>query len=175
MKSKTNQILSVMHIVSWIIFIGLCIQTGAILTTSLISIFMNPQAADNLYLGLDLSGLYAYDKQQYLYIISFIIALPAIKAYLFYLVIRVFRKLNMDHPFSDHVVALITKISHVALGAGIVALIAQRYCTWLLHRGINVDMDWGGTGFLFLAGIIFIIALIFKRGTEIQNENELTI
>jgi hypothetical protein len=39
-----------------------------------------------------------------------------------------------------------------------------------LHRYL------GGTGeFLFLAGIVFVIAQIFKRGIEIQTENELTV
>ncbi len=175
MKSKTNQVLTVMHIVSWIVFIGLCIQTGAILITSFISLFVNPEAAQNLYLGLDLSELLAHDKRQYLYVLSFIIGLSALKAYLFYLVITVFKKLNLNHPFSSSVVSIITKISHVALGTGIVGLIAENYSRWFLHRGIAVEQDWGSTGFLFLAGIIFIIALVFKRGTEIQSENELTI
>ena len=175
MKSKTNQVLTAMNIVSWIVFIGLCIQTGALLITSFISLFVNPEAAQNLYLGLDLSELYTKDKRQYLYILSFIIGLSALKAYLFYLVIRVFKKLNLNHPFSPTVVSLITKISHIALGTGIVGLIAENYSKWSLHRGVAVEQDWGSAGFLFLAGIIFIIALVFKRGTEIQSENELTI
>jgi hypothetical protein len=28
---------------------------------------------------------------------------------------------------------------------------------------------------LFLAGVVFVIAQIFKKGVEIQSENELTI
>lgn len=175
MNSKTNQLLSLMKIVSWIVFIGLCIQTGAIIVTTVISLFINPEAAQDLYLGLDLSELHANHRMQYLYVISFIIGLSGLKAYLFYLVIRVFGKLNLSHPFSTQVVALITKISHVALGTGIVALIAAQYCRRLLHKGIAVEQDWGGSEFLFLAGIIFILALVFKRGTEIQTENELTV
>ncbi len=40
---------------------------------------------------------------------------------------------------------------------------------------IKFELDCGSSEFLFMAGIIFIIALIFKRGVEIQSENELTI
>jgi hypothetical protein len=33
----------------------------------------------------------------------------------------------------------------------------------------------GGAEFLLLGGIIFMIAEVFKRGIEIQTENELTV
>ena len=81
----------------------------------------------------------------------------------------------MAQPFSAQMMSLIQKISHIALGIGIVALVAQNYGRWLMHRGHSVPQNWGGEEFLFLAGIIFIIGLVFKRGIEIQSENELTI
>ena len=172
---KTKQILDVMKVLAWIIFIGLCIKTGAILITSFISLFINPEAAQNLYLGLDLSELYTSNIWYYVNILSFIIVLSGLKAYLFYLVVKIFFKMNLERPFSSIMISLIQKISHIALGIGVVAIIAQNYSTWLLHRGLPVSENWGGKEFLFLAGIIFIIGLVFKRGIEIQSENELTI
>ena len=172
---KTKQILSLMEVLSWIIFTGLCIKTGALLITSLISLFMNPEAAQNLYLGLDLSELYTSNIWYYINTLSFIIALSGLKTYLFYLVIKIFYKINMKQPFSSLMISLIEKISHIALGIGIIAIVAENYSKWLIHRGMVVFENWEGQGFLFLAGIIFIIGLVFKRGIEIQSENELTI
>lgn len=172
---KTNQVLNVMKVVTWIIFIGLCIKTGAILISTFISLFINPDAAKNLYLGLDLSQLYNVNIWYYINIISFIIVLSGMKAYLFYLVIKIFLKINLEQPFNSQMMTLIRKISHVALGIGIVALIAEAYSNRLLHRGMEVPKQWGGEEFLFLAGIIFILGLVFKRGIEIQSESELTI
>ncbi len=175
MKINTNRVLSIMKIISRVVFIGLCIKTGVLLITSLFSLFMNPEAAGNLYLGLDLSEMYATNRWYYVNTLSFIVALSALKAYLFYLVTKIFLKFNLNHPFTPTVVSLIGKISHIALGIGVVALIAQSYSERLLHRGLEIDQNWGSEEFLFLAGIIFIIALVFKRGVEIQLENELTI
>jgi len=172
---KTTQILGLMKVISWIIFIGLCIQTGAIIISFSISLFINPGAAQSLYMGLDLSKLYESNIGYFINIMSFIIVLSGLKAYLFYLVLKIFSKINLDHPFSPQTVSLVAKISHIALGIGIVAVLAQNYSKWLLNRGVLVEQNWEGTDFLFLAGIIFIIGLVFRRGMEIQHENELTI
>ena len=172
---KTKQILNLMKVLSWITFIGLCIKTGALLITFCISLFINPEAAQNLYLGLDLSEIYNSNIWYYVNTLSFVIVLSGLKAYLFYLVIKIFLKINMDQPFNLLMISLIRKISHVALSIGVIAMIAQRYSTWLLHKGLMIPEEWGSEEFLFLAGIIFIIGLVFKRGIEIQSENELTI
>ena len=172
---KTKQILDLMNILSWIIFIGLCIETGALVVSFLISLFINTDAAQHLYLGQDFSELYRSNIWYFVNTMSFVIILSGLKAYIFYLVIKIFLKVDFDHPFSATAVSLISKISHVALEIGIVALVAQHYSKWLLNQGILVEQQWGSWDYLFLAGIIFIIALVFKRGIEIQSENELTI
>ncbi len=172
---KTKQILGLMNIISWITFIGSCIKTGAIIISFLIVLFISPGAAQNHYLGLDLSELYKSNIWYFVSTMSFVIMLSGLKAYIFYLVVRIFLKVDFDHPFSAIAISLISKISHVALEIGVVALVAQNYSKWLLHRGVLVEQNWGSWDYLFLAGIIFIIALVFKRGIEIQVENELTI
>jgi len=179
MKSKTKQTLLILHIVSWILFIGLCIQTGAILYSFFVSLAINPEAAKNLHLGLNLSNLYANDTGRYISLVSFFIVLSAMKAYIFYLMIKIFLKLNLVHPFSKEVGSLIDKISYTALSIGVLGLISNGYSDWLMRRGIEMpDLHryLGGAGeFLLLAAIVFCIAQIFKRGIEIQTENELTV
>ena len=56
---KTSQILKLMKVVSWIIFIGLCIKIGTVLISFFVSLVLNPEASRDLYLGLDLSSIYS--------------------------------------------------------------------------------------------------------------------
>ncbi|MFD2563306.1 DUF2975 domain-containing protein [Aquimarina rubra] len=172
---KTKEILSAMKILSWIIFIGLCIKLGVILFSSIMSLFVNKEAAENLYLGLDLSNLYDFSINHYISILSLLISITALKAYLFYLVIKIFSKINFDKPFTKVVTRLISSISYISLWTGLLAYFANGYGKWVLKKGAEFRIDWGSSEFLFMAGIVFVIALIFKRGVEIQSENELTV
>ena len=173
---ETNKIMKVMNIIFWIIFIGLCIKTGAILISFLVSVFVNPEAAKDLYFGLDFFDVYNNDLHRYVNVLSFVVVLTGMKAYIAYLAIKLFSKFDLNHPFNENVAALISKISYYALSIGLVALIADQYSDRLIKRGAEMSpIDWGAQEFLFFAGIIYILALVFKRGVEIQSENELTI
>ncbi|WP_271765615.1 DUF2975 domain-containing protein [Aquimarina algiphila] len=172
---KTKQVLSAMKIISWVIFIGLCIKLGAILISGIISLFVNKEASQNLYLGLDLSNLYDFSVRYYIMLLSLIVSIIALKAYMFYLVIKFFLKIDFDKPFTSTIAKLTSNISYISLWAGLLAYFANRYSKWLLKKGAVFEFDWGSSEFLFMAGIIFIIAFIFKRGVEIQSENELTV
>ena len=176
---KTTQVLLIMKFTVWATFIGLCIQTGAILYSFFISIFVNPAAAKNLYLGLNLSGLYNYNAWHFAIIMLLVICLSCLKTYITYSVLQIILKTNFVHPFSTNIAALIKKISYVAFGIGVLAVVANAYSEWLIKKGIafNDLQNYlsGGPEFLFFAGILFIIAQVFNRGIEIQSENELTI
>lgn len=174
MKTKTKQILNVLKVVAWIIFIGLCIKTGATLISFVVSLF-NPEASGNLYSGTDFSSVYDSGLWRYVGISFFIIALPALKAFMFYLVIRLLSGINLEHPFSQRVGDLLIRISEVALEIGLLAILSNIYAKWLLKSGSIFNYDSYSTEFLFLAGVVFVIAQIFKRGLELQEENELTV
>ena len=175
MKTKTQVILSIMHVVFWVTFVGMCIRTGAVVISFIVSLFINSDGAKNLYMGFDLSGLYNHGYWHYIGFMMMIISIMSQKALISYLVIKIFMQMNVDRPFSRKVSELITRISHVALSAGLMALAAGFYSGWLNHRGVNMNEEWGSSELLFLAGVIFIIAQIFKKGIEIQSENELKV
>lgn len=172
---KTHQILEILKVVAWILFIGLCINTGAMLISFLISLFVNPEGAKNLYLGMNMSELLAYGKWHYITMASLIVILSGLKAYLLFQVIKIVSKINLSHPFSPYIAGLISKMSGIALQIGITAFIAITYAKWLMKKGVHFTFEGGEVEFLFLAGILFVIAIVFKRGIELQSENELTI
>ncbi|MDC8001257.1 DUF2975 domain-containing protein [Aequorivita todarodis] len=173
---KTRVIMKVMHIIFWIIFVSLCIKTGALIVSFFMSLFNNPDDFGNLYLGISFFELNPIYIAHYIGILSFLIVLTGMKAYIAYLAIKVFMKFDINNPFNYYVAQLISKIGYFALGIGIVALIANQYTERIVKKGAEMSqIDWGAQEFLFFAGIIYILTLVFKRGVEIQNENELTI
>ena len=172
---KTNIIMKVMNIIFWIVFIGLCLETGALLVSLFVTLFINSNGAEDTYMGLNLLDLYNFNVEHYIGVASFSITLSALKAYLAYLVIRLFMKFDLNYPFNEKTASVITQMSHYALSIGVVAIIAENYANRIMRQGLTLQIDWGAEQFLFFAGIIYIIALVFKKGVEIQSENELTI
>ena len=62
-KITTNQTLKVLQILSWIIFLGICIDAGGIVVNTIITLFINPLGVKNFWEGADyLSSLYNYDQ-----------------------------------------------------------------------------------------------------------------
>ncbi len=70
-------------------------------------------------------------------------------------------------------------MSAVALLTGVLTIVSNYYCHWLIGKGINLptltDYLGGGAEFIFFAGILYFISQVFNRGIEIQTENDLTI
>jgi hypothetical protein len=170
---KTEKILKIMHILSWVVFIGLCIKTGAIIISYFVSIG-NPEAAQNLYTGLDLSEYYNHSFRQYTFIVSYKVALFATEAYIAYLVTKLLSSLNLEKPFNIEVQKLMQSISFSIFNLWILAIVHNAHVRYVAKK-YNFSMDLFSSDFIFLAGVIFIFAQIVKRGIEIQSENELTI
>ncbi len=174
MKSRTEQILMVMHILAWITFIGLMIKAGAILVSYGVSV-VNPEGSKNLYKGLDLRNLREYDFWNYTAVVSLKVALVLIEVYIAYLVIKILSRIKIENPFRMEFAKTLEKISYYILGAWVVAMIYNAQIQWLSKHVDGLEQDIVSGEFIFLAGIVFVIAQIFKRGVEIQAENELTV
>ncbi|MBP6184988.1 MAG: DUF2975 domain-containing protein [Saprospiraceae bacterium] len=178
MTKKNDFMLDVLHVLSWIIFIGLCIEAGALLFNVILTLF-KPEAANNIYKGLNLSDMHQNRFKHYIGLMAFIIVLAVLKAYLFYLVVKIFMKLNLVKPFTREIATLIEKISYEAFTIALVSIIALQYTQWIIESGYEVsqiEAYWDDTAaFLMMGAIIFVIAQLFHKGIELQNENELTI
>lgn len=173
-KSRTEQILMVMHVLAWIAFIGLCIKTGAILVSYGISV-VYPGAAKNLYNQLNLDSLRNFSFLYYSLTVTLMVAYLGLKAKLIYLVIKSLSKVNLANPFTYDMTRLLEQISYVLAGIWVIAIISNAYTSWLMKRAGSFDAELSSGEFLFMAGLVFIISQIFKRGVELQSENDLTI
>ena len=177
--SKSNKfVFQALNVVSWIIFVGLCIEAGALVVNFVFSLF-DPEMVKNLYEKLDLSQMYNLNKWAYFGMYSFILTISVLKAYLFYVVIVLLMKLDLEKPFSSSASGQITKISYVTLSIGIISYIARQTAMGLVHHGFDtapLGKFWADSkAFILMAAVVYVIATIFKRGVQLQDENDLTV
>jgi hypothetical protein len=173
-KTRTEQILKVMHVVAWIVVIGLVAEAGAILISYSVSYF-NSEGAKNLYMGLNLYKLRELNFWYYTQYVSFLIALPLMKAFMVFLVTKTLSKVNLQNPFTMEVAHILKRISYVLVEIWVVSIISSSHSKWLLNVTGEQLLAKPEGSFLFVAGLVFIISQIFKRGVELQSENELTV
>ena len=175
---KTETLLGIMKVLSWIVFIGLCINAGTPLVTYGISHFINPEAARDLFNDLDLFAISQSHPYWYALLVLNFSIIAALKAYMMYCVIEILSNINLENPFSQPVFNLVSKLSGLALVIGIAIIVTKNQTKWMaktMDMGNYHGFFGGGDEFVFFAGILFIISLVFKRGMELQNESELTI
>ena len=172
--SKTVAILTTMNVLAWITFFGLLVKAGAILFSFSVSI-VNPEAAKNLYMDLNLSNIREYDFWHYTGIVSLLVAILLIEAYTAYLVTKVLSKIKMTNPFTVEVVTIMERISYFIFGTWVVVIIYDAQIGWLSKNVQGLEGHYISGEFILLAGVVFVFSQIFKKGVEIQSENDLTI
>ncbi|WP_205755966.1 DUF2975 domain-containing protein [Lacibacter luteus] len=174
--------LSILHVLSWIIFIGVCIEAGAILFNIVFSLFINPLWADTFGGMGDLSELLKYDRG-YFFVITFLMLIVALlRSVMFYVIIKIFldKTLSLSQPFNSAVVRFIQQVAYLALGIGLFSGLAVKYAKWLAQKEVVLpDAESlhvaGADVWLFMGVILLVIAHIITRGIEMQTENELTV
>jgi hypothetical protein len=178
MKKKNDFILQTLEVISWVIFVGLCVEAGALLFNFVFTLF-KPIATNNVYKGINLANLYQNEFAHYIGIMSCIVLLAMLKAYLFYLVVSLFGKLNFVAPFSVEIAKIIEKISYEAFAIAILSFVANQYAEALIANGYELQLTsnyWNDAdAFLMMAAIVYVISQLFKKGIELQEENDLTI
>lgn len=177
--SKTNNfVFWGLYIVAWLIFVGLSIEAGGLIVNFFFSLY-KPEFVQNLYEKLDLSEIYKSSRLAFFGIYSFILTISILKAFLFYIVIRLMQKIDLSKPFSTFVATQIKLISYYTLSIGLLSSIASQLARNLMHHGFvtdNLNRFWtDGQAFILMGAVIYIIATIFKKGVDIQDENDLTV
>lgn len=88
-------------------------------------------------------------------------------------------KMDMKKPFSTFVSKQILKVSYLTLSIGIIGYLAKKITSRVNHYGFStdhLDQFWvDSQAFILMGAVVYIIAVIFKKGVDIQNENDLTV
>ncbi|WP_312332833.1 DUF2975 domain-containing protein [Sphingobacterium sp.] len=178
MRKMNNIVFKGLLVIAWIIFVGLSIEAGAIIVNFIFSIF-KPEFVGKFYQKLDLSAMYRQSQMSFYTIYAFIIVIVVLKAYLFYLVVEMMHKLDLNKPFNNLVSKQITQISYLTFSIGLLSYVAQETVGRILRKSYEVgslNQFWTDSrAFILMAAIIYVISVIFSRGIELQNENDLTV
>lgn len=177
--SKTNNFVYWgLYVVAWLIFVGLSIEAGGLVVNFIFSLY-KPEIIQNLYQKLDLIQMYKESKSAFFSTYSFILTISILKAILFYTVIKLMHKMDLSKPFNNFVSRQISLISYFTLFIGLLSYIARAFVENINHQVVvpdNLDTFWADSqAFILMGAVIYIIATIFKKGVEIQNENDLTV
>jgi len=182
MSKKTDYFLHAINVVAWIIFIGVCIEAGGFIFNAFFTLLLNPVGASKFWTEVNLSELYNYNQSRYVTMISLMIIVALMRALMFYLIVKIFydKKLNLAQPFNEAVKRFILNLAYLALGIGLFSFWGAKFAAGLVAQGVKMPelhyLRLGGADvWLFMGVTLLVIALIFKKGIEIQNENDLTV
>lgn len=173
--NKANLVFNTVNNITRIIFLGLCIKTGAMIFSFVVSIGVNEVAAKDLYRGLNLYDLYLFNKVHYILMVLSIILQTGLKAFIAYILVKLFMDFKLTNPFNQDVSAFLNKISFISFVMGLLSIISMYASKWFAKNGVSIEYDWGASEILFFSGVMYIIAEVFKRGAEMKLENDLTI
>ena len=181
MEITAKRTLPILLVLSWIIFVGVCIEAGGFIVNAFFAL-VNPDVVKHLWHEVDLSALLQYNTGYFFAEMLLMSVVAVLKAWLFYLIIKILhdKNFNLAQPFNREVRRFIFNIACITFMIGLFSWWGVKYTGWLTRLGVAMpdvqDLRLGGADvWLFMSVVLFVIGQIFKRGVEIQAENELTI
>ncbi len=182
MSTKTSLFLKVLHVISWIIFIGVCFEAGALITQTIVTLWYTPAGANRFWKPVDLTGLYHFNQTYYVTLTSIMIIVAVMRAWMFYLIVKIFseNKINLSQPFNEGMKLFIERLAYFAIGIGLFSYWGAKFTENLVTQGVTMPgLQYlriaGADVWLFMGVILLIITQFFKKGIDIQNENDLTV
>ncbi|TJY38127.1 DUF2975 domain-containing protein [Pontimicrobium aquaticum] len=170
---NTKRILKILHVFAWIALIGLSIKAGAIIISYLISLG-NEEVAKDLYEGMNLIAYKQNSLVHYSIIVGYRIIQFSIQAYIAFLVVKLLSNLNINKPFNANALKWMQTISYSLLLMWAI-VVAHNIHVGILEATQGIKATLIPSEFVLIAGIVYVFSLLFKRGLELQYENDLTI
>ncbi len=93
---RTQKILIFIQVLAWSAIIGFIIKASAILISYYVSC-SNPEAAKNLYMGLNLYDLRQSDFWMYTRSVFFLVSLQVVRSAVFFLIIQTLSKISLKN------------------------------------------------------------------------------
>lgn len=171
---KTEQILPLLRVGAWIVYIGAIVRS-----VMLVVVFV---------LG-NLSGEDEFFFRHFwpaIGVFSLLWAITILHVQVWEKVKDILTDMNLGNPFTMLTAQRLVNTGYLLLAIWIVSFIGKNYLHYL-QKSLEGTSDfmqsfsYSQAGFdadgvyLLNAGIVYIIAQVFRRGVELQQENELTI
>jgi hypothetical protein len=177
MKTRTEKILVILRILAMLGAVKFSIDWGAQLTNFVAS-FINPEWAKHTYqINMDIFNIREKSVAFYSWGMCIGIATAALKAAIWFVVFDLLTKLKMQTPFSMEVEKKLERIAFLSLGVWVIGSVFWNMYVYYLQQSTDVKLPANSSldEYFFMAGMVYIISQIFKRGIEIEEENQLTV
>lgn len=182
MKTQTEKILNVLRIIAWIGYVGSIVVAIAIVGIFVAHFFVSPNAEFvKKFFVTDSKLSFTTLVNEYLGWFVFYLILSLLK---YYFIIKTWKlvkdtitNLNIIRPFSAEISINIEKIAYLMIVISLVDFFTQQYVSLLevlttnqIKYNFSLDLTY-----IFVIGFVYLVSQIFKRGIELQEENDLTV
>jgi hypothetical protein len=181
-KITTKHILIVLTIIASLIFVGVCIEAGGFLFNMIYTLAVNPVGAEFFWNRLNLLSLYQSGESHFITVMALVNIVAVLRAIMFFVIVKFLydKKLDLSKPFNMEMRRFILIIGYISLGISFFSAWGTNYVDRLVSSGVSMPSIHqlriaGADVWIFMSVMLFVIAQIFKRGIEIQSENELTV
>ena len=176
MKTQTKTILEIIKYLALIGGIGFSIECGVQLISFIIS-FWKPELLKKMYLAnRDIEELRNFSLIFFYYTKSLVIVFAALKAHIWYYLFDFLLNLKLKNPFTSEIATKVQNISYLLFSLWVIAAIGDGYFKYISKQtDIDLVNHFNQGEYFFMAGIVYMISQIFKRGVDLQEENELTV
>lgn len=177
MKTKTEIVLTVLKYLALLGSIGFSIECGAQLVFFVTS-FVRPELAVRVYkANAEWIQVSNFSIIYFSIGMTLVILISVFKATIWYLIFVLLQKIQIHTPFSMAVTKRLEMLAYLLLAIWIFSgIFLKTYFHYLAaDSGINLQIMESADEYFFIAGIVYIISQIFKRGIEMQEENQLTV
>lgn len=171
---KTERILTLLRVGAWIVYIGAIVRSVMIPVSFVLSRLKgeNDFQSNHFWPALSIFSL--------LWVISIL------HVQVWEKVKDILTEINLKNPFTMLTAHRLISTGYLLLSIWIISFIGKNYVQYLQKSLTGTtefmrSFDYSLIGFdadgvyLLNAGIVYIIAQVFRRGVELQQENELTI
>ncbi len=175
-QTRTQLLLKIMLIVTWVAFIGFMIRAGTVMFLYGLSIY-KPETVTNFYEGLNLYTIYQNSFWKYSVTVVLMACIPLMNSLIALQVIKILSQFKIKSPFTMEVALRLQKVSALAFGVWILLVLMNTY-NLVTFGGVelaSLPKPHSGDYVLIMAVLLFIISQVFKRGVELQADNDLTV
>lgn len=178
---KTKIFLILLYIIAWFLFVGLSIEAGGFITNAVFAL-AKPEMVPYLWQQVDLRDLLQYGHGFFFTQVIIISIVTVLKSILFYLIISILhnKQLSIEQPFTFIAQRFILRIASLSLLVGLFSILGAEAAAWLAEQGVKMpglqELHLSGADvWIFMSIALFVVAYIFKKGIELQTEQDLTV
>lgn len=162
------------HFFAWIGFITTTLYAGGSLFTLIMGVLYGGHMGEPSQVAI-MESIRQFSVWHYAIFGSYTVALFVLKASLLFYLIRFLSRMNPADPFNREIARILEKISYALVWATIIVLLHDIHGAWLSASVKPFPEFWGFDNYLFVTGLVYVIAKVFKRGVALQSEKDLIV